>query len=139
MPISVFELFKIGIGPSSSHTIGPMIAAHRFLTETEAAGVFDEIAEVVTELFGSLALTGRGHGTDGANLLGLAGEVPERINVDNAPAVVDAIRRHKCLARTKGDSVCGIAASDHTRESLPRHPSVIPTIWRLLDISRILA
>jgi len=52
MPISVFELFKIGIGPSSSHTIGPMIAARRFLTETEATGVFDEIAEVVTELFG---------------------------------------------------------------------------------------
>jgi L-serine dehydratase len=89
MPVSVFELFKVGIGPSSSHTVGPMLAAHRFLDEANAAGVFDRITEVTVELFGSLALTGRGHGTDRAVLLGLAGELPDRIDVDSAAAKVD--------------------------------------------------
>ena len=56
MPVSVFELFKIGIGPSSSHTTGPMVAARGFLTEAEVIGVFDEIAEVEVDLYGSLAL-----------------------------------------------------------------------------------
>jgi L-serine dehydratase len=79
---SLFELFKVGIGPSSSHTMGPMRAARRFAVELETDGVLARIAEVRVELYGSLALTGRGHGTDRAVLLGLSGE--EAATIDPA-------------------------------------------------------
>lgn len=141
MPISVFELFKIGIRPSSSHTIGPMIAARRFLTEIETAGVFDEIAEVVTELFGSLALTGRGHGTDSTILLGLAGEVPDKINVDSAPAIVDAVRRHNSLNLLGRKTIAFEETRHllfHTRESLPRHPNGLRFTARAPSGSKLL-
>ena len=72
MMTSLFDLFKIGIGPSSSHTVGPMRAARRFAVELEAAGLLQRTARVTVELYGSLALTGHGHGTDRAILLGLA-------------------------------------------------------------------
>ena len=73
MSLSLFDLFKIGIGPSSSHTVGPMVAARRFLSGLDAAGRFDALAAVTVEIYGSLALTGRGHATDTAIILGLAG------------------------------------------------------------------
>src|SRR6266481_4097533 len=75
---SIFELFKIGIGPSSSHTMGAMRAAREFLLFCKDKGVFAQIARVRAELFGSLALTGHGHATDRAILLGLSGEVADR-------------------------------------------------------------
>ncbi len=86
MKTSIFDIFKIGIGPSSSHTVGPMRAAGRFVRELEAQNVLGSVARVVAELYGSLALTGVGHGTDRAVLLGLAGELPEEIetSVDRA-------------------------------------------------------
>ena len=71
---SLFDLFKVGIGPSSSHTMGPMRAALRFAVELESTGALDSVAAVRAELYGSLALTGQGHGTDRAVLLGLSGE-----------------------------------------------------------------
>ena len=74
MKTSLFDLYKVGIGPSSSHTMGPMRAARRFATEMDTAGLLPQVAEVRVELYGSLALTGRGHGTDRAVLLGLSGE-----------------------------------------------------------------
>ncbi|MGH8212416.1 MAG: serine dehydratase beta chain, partial [Rhodanobacteraceae bacterium] len=81
MAVSVFDLFKIGIGPSSSHTIGPMRAAARFverwLAETRD---LERVARVTVELYGSLAMTGRGHGTDKAVLCGLEGNWPDRID-----------------------------------------------------------
>jgi L-serine dehydratase len=77
MPHSIFDIFKIGIGPSSSHTVGPMIAAGRFVTELESIGQFNQTATVTVDLYGSLALTGKGHGTDRALLAGLEGERPE--------------------------------------------------------------
>jgi L-serine dehydratase len=126
MPTSVFELFKIGIGPSSSHTIGPMLAARRFLAEAEATGAFELVTEVTAELFGSLALTGRGHGTDGAILLGFAGELPDRIDVDNAPARLDAIRRHERLSLLGRQEIAFSESRHlvfHMHESLPRHPN----------------
>ena len=86
---SLFELFKIGIGPSSSHTVGPMRAALRFVRELAAAGQIGETANVRVELYGSLALTGIGHGTDRAILLGLSGEAPDTID----PAAIDSILR----------------------------------------------
>ena len=85
--VSVFDIFKIGIGPSSSHTVGPMIAAGRFLTRLQRLGVFDAVTSLRCTLYGSLAYTGRGHGTDTAILLGLSGERPSEID----PAAIGAI------------------------------------------------
>ncbi|MBL8525819.1 MAG: L-serine ammonia-lyase [Betaproteobacteria bacterium] len=91
MYISLFDMFKIGIGPSSSHTVGPMRAARRFLFEMPEAD-FARIHRVEVELYGSLAHTGHGHGTDVAILLGLEGEVPDQIDTTSVPARVHAIR-----------------------------------------------
>jgi len=77
---SLFDLFKIGIGPSSSHTVGPMRAAFRFATELQQSGLLTQVERVRVELFGSLALTGRGHGTPRGVLLGLAGELPDTVD-----------------------------------------------------------
>src|ERR1700692_4833734 len=85
MNTSLFELFKIGIGPSSSHTVGPMRAALRFVRELGAAGMLTTTARVQVDLYGSLALTGIGHGTDRAVLLGLLGEAPDKVD----PAAVE--------------------------------------------------
>ena len=76
---SLFELFKIGIGPSSSHTVGPMRAALAFVGGVEQAGVMAAITRVQIDLYGSLALTGVGHGTDAAVLAGLSGEAPDSV------------------------------------------------------------
>jgi L-serine dehydratase len=96
MAVSVFDLFKIGIGPSSSHTVGPMRAAARFCERwLDEAGVLDRVARVRCELFGSLALTGRGHGTDKAVLCGLEGAQPDTVDPDSIPATLKRIRGEK--------------------------------------------
>ncbi|VAV91967.1 L-serine dehydratase, beta subunit / L-serine dehydratase, alpha subunit [hydrothermal vent metagenome] len=82
MFLSVFDLFKVGIGPSSSHTVGPMIAARRFLISLKNAGLFSEIDKIHIDVYGSLALTGIGHGTDVAIILGLMGHAPGSIDPD---------------------------------------------------------
>ncbi|GAP67110.1 L-serine dehydratase 1 [Mizugakiibacter sediminis] len=93
MAVSVFDLFKIGIGPSSSHTVGPMRAAARFASHwLEEKGVLGQVRRVRCELFGSLAMTGRGHGTDKAVLLGFEGEWPDRVDPDAIPARLERIR-----------------------------------------------
>ena len=98
MAVSVFDLFKIGIGPSSSHTVGPMRAAARFASHwLEENGVLERTARVRAEVFGSLALTGRGHGTDKAVLMGLEGHWPNEIDPDVIPAALERIRRDKQL------------------------------------------
>src|SRR5436853_3692322 len=74
MAISIFDLFTIGVGPSSSHTVGPMRAARRFASTLADEGTLDRTARVRVELYGSLAMTGKGHGTDRAVMIGLAGE-----------------------------------------------------------------
>ena len=83
---SIFELFKIGIGPSSSHTVGPMRAARQFVQELSSSGHLGKTFAIKVELFGSLALTGKGHGTDRAIILGLSGEIPDQVD----PASIDA-------------------------------------------------
>ena len=98
MAVSVFDLFKIGIGPSSSHTVGPMRAAARFASHwLEENGVLERTARVRAEVFGSLALTGRGHGTDKAVLMGLEGHWPNEIDPDVIPAALERIRKEKKL------------------------------------------
>ena len=98
MNTSLFELFKIGIGPSSSHTVGPMRAALRFVRELDAAGNLDRTASVVVDLYGSLALTGLGHGTDRAILLGLSGEAPDSVDPATIEEKIAAIRSRGSLS-----------------------------------------
>ncbi|RDH79299.1 L-serine ammonia-lyase [Mycolicibacterium moriokaense] len=92
MTISVFELFKVGIGPSSSHTVGPMRGAANFVDELDAMGVLLRVADVRVELYGSLAATGRGHGTLPAVLLGLEGYRPETIEPEDMEAGRERLR-----------------------------------------------
>jgi L-serine dehydratase len=92
MVSSVFDLFKIGVGPSSSHTMGPMTAACAFVEMLAEKALLDAVARVEVDLYGSLALTGKGHATDRAILLGLSGERPHTLCPDHADTVVERIR-----------------------------------------------
>ncbi len=92
MFLSVFEIFKIGIGPSSSHTVGPMVAARLFIDELNDDGTLDAVKRVRVSLHGSLAFTGKGHGTDTATILGLAGQRPETVEADDATRIVADVR-----------------------------------------------
>src|SRR6516225_4571213 len=92
MTISVFDLFSVGIGPSSSHTVGPMRAAARFVSDLHTLGAFDDVSDVRVDLLGSLAATGAGHGTFTAVLLGLEGYRPEEIETDEMERRTDAMR-----------------------------------------------
>lgn len=92
MAVSVFDLFKVGIGPSSSHTVGPMRAARIFTHAAAERGLLDRVERVRAEMFGSLGATGKGHATDIAVLLGLAGHEPDTVDVDRVPAILGEIR-----------------------------------------------
>src|SRR5690349_883537 len=94
---SIFELFKIGIGPSSSHTVGPMRAARQFIQELNSSGRLSGVHKIKVDLFGSLALTGKGHGTDRAIILGLSGEVPDQVEPASVDAKLAQIREHQNL------------------------------------------
>lgn len=98
MAISAFDLFKVGIGPSSSHTVGPMKAAAMFAVSLEDAGVLERVARVRVELYGSLGATGRGHGSDRAVILGLEGELPDKVDVDTVEERVRSVREHGRLS-----------------------------------------
>jgi L-serine dehydratase len=122
--ISVFDIFKIGIGPSSSHTVGPMRAAKRFAERLDADGLLEKAAGVKAELFGSLGFTGKGHGSDRAVVLGLEGEEPATVDVDSVE------RRIAKIAETKRVMLLGKhevaldpqeALLFHRREKLPLH------------------
>ncbi len=102
MAISAFDLFKIGIGPSSSHTVGPMRAAGLFTDSLVADGVLDRVARVHIELFGSLGATGHGHGSVAAIVLGLLGEHPETVDPAAARPSVDQARETGRLALRGG-------------------------------------
>ena len=97
MPYSVFDLFKIGIGPSSSHTVGPMVAGGRFLRELKEKNLFDSVHRVSARLHGSLAFTGKGHDSDIAIMLGLCGEQPDSVEPDAIAGVVEEIRHSEIL------------------------------------------
>lgn len=92
MAHSIFDLFKVGIGPSSSHTVGPMVAANRFAKELVTQDLLQEVVKVRVELFGSLALTGKGHATDNACVLGLMAESPECLDADNIPGLLALVK-----------------------------------------------
>ena len=97
MNTSLFELFKIGIGPSSSHTVGPMRAALRFVRTLDNSSLLAATTSITVELYGSLALTGVGHGTDGAVLLGLLGEAPDKVDPAQINSLIAAVRSSQQL------------------------------------------
>src|SRR5687768_6576567 len=125
LAVSAFDLFKIGIGPSSSHTVGPMRAAARFVTRwLDERGTLGQVVRVRSELYGSLAHTGRGHGTDKAVMLGLEGEWPDKVDPEVIPEKLARIRGEKKI-RLLGKHE--IAFDDKTdlafnkRQKLPYH------------------
>lgn len=126
MTISVFELFRIGIGPSSSHTVGPMRAARRFLERVAAEHGLAHIATVRTHLYGSLAATGVGHGTVSAVLLGLSGAQPQTIDPDDIPRMLDDIAAERTLRLLGETEIPFDVDTDvvlHADETLPSHPN----------------
>ncbi|HEU4406742.1 MAG TPA: L-serine ammonia-lyase [Polyangiaceae bacterium] len=126
MALSVFDMFTIGIGPSSSHTVGPMRAALRFARALEGEGGLERVAAVTVELFGSLGATGKGHGSDKAVMLGLEGETPEGVDTDAVPARVAAINERGRLALLGRHPVAFRPAESivfHRRQTLPKHPN----------------
>ncbi|HVH35945.1 MAG TPA: serine dehydratase beta chain, partial [Tahibacter sp.] len=125
MAVSVFDIFKIGIGPSSSHTVGPMRAAARFVSHwLDERGLLDRVARIRGELFGSLAHTGRGHGTDKAVLCGFEGEWPDRIDpdvIEGKLARIRADRRLRLLGRHEIDFDEKRDLVFNKRQKLPYH------------------
>jgi L-serine dehydratase len=126
MAVSVFDLFKIGIGPSSSHTVGPMRAARLFASRLAHEGRLGATRRVTADLYGSLGATGKGHGSDKAVLLGLAGHEPDTVDVDAIPALLAAMRAAKRLPLLGTQPIDFDEAADlrfRRRESLPFHPN----------------
>ncbi|MFZ2987299.1 L-serine ammonia-lyase, partial [Ideonella sp.] len=124
MAVSVFDLFKIGIGPSSSHTVGPMRAARLFGLRLRAEGLLPRTARVRCWLYGSLGATGKGHGSDTAVLLGLAGHEPDTVDVEQVPQLLAEIRGQRRL-NLMGEQALAYSEADDLlfmrRETLPFH------------------
>ncbi|EHR72396.1 L-serine dehydratase, iron-sulfur-dependent, single chain form [Burkholderiales bacterium JOSHI_001] len=124
MAVSVFDLFKIGIGPSSSHTVGPMRAARLFALRLANDGLLARVARVQALLYGSLGATGKGHGSDKAVLLGLAGHEPDTVDIEAVPELLAAMRNTQRLALLRQHAIAFHEKDDLKflrRESLPFH------------------
>jgi L-serine dehydratase len=123
--ISVFDMFSVGIGPSSSHTVGPMRAARRFAEHLAAEGTLEKVARFRVELFGSLGHTGKGHGSDRAVVLGLEGERPDTVDPDVIPVRMKRLEEERTLR--VGDRTVAFSPADdlvfHRNQTLPRHPN----------------
>ncbi|MGQ0485229.1 MAG: L-serine ammonia-lyase [Hyphomicrobiales bacterium] len=133
MFLSVFELFKIGIGPSSSHTMGPMVAARRFV-ETAGAMSLPHAGRLTVRLHGSLAFTGKGHGTDRAVILGLAGERPDSIDPDRVDSILAGMAQRGRIELASGNIVLFDPAKDVIFDlgpALPGHSNGM--VFRILD------
>jgi L-serine dehydratase len=141
MDMSVFDLFKIGIGPSSSHTVGPMVAARRFLNDYRLeAGSLNAVVGVEAHLYGSLALTGVGHATDKAVILGLMGETPQDVDPDS---VEDRLAEAELDGELKllGEKAVPFASRTnlvwHKQSTLPEHPNGMRFVLHLADGSLV--
>ncbi|MCG2617226.1 L-serine ammonia-lyase [Terrimonas sp. NA20] len=135
-PISVFDIFKIGVGPSSSHTLGPWRAAQRFLQSLETQGLLDTVTSIQVLLYGSLAKTGIGHGTDIAVQLGLAGTDPVTIPVDSIQPVIRRIaeaKKIKLAGKLEIDFDPETAIGFLSSETLPFHSNALSFLVRLND------
>ena len=126
--LSVFDIFKIGIGPSSSHTVGPMRAALMFARSLEATGLLERTARVQVELYGSLGATGRGHATDLGVLLGLLGEAPDTVQPEGVAQRLAAVRRERMLMLLGRQPIAFDPRSDIVflgQRSMPEHPNAM--------------
>ena len=124
MAVSVFDLFKIGIGPSSSHTVGPMRAARMFSSRLQHDGLLERTARVKADLYGSLGATGKGHGSDKAVLLGLHGHEPDTVDIERVPLELEAMRANKQVLLGGMHIISFDESTDlimHRRETLPFH------------------
>ncbi|MEI8158523.1 MAG: L-serine ammonia-lyase [Burkholderiales bacterium] len=124
MAVSVFDLFKIGIGPSSSHTVGPMRAARQFVLRLQQAGLLKQTSGVRCWLYGSLGATGKGHGSDTAVLMGLCGHEPDTVEIEAIPSILAGIRSGKSVCLLGLHSVPFVERADLNfmrRETLPFH------------------
>ncbi len=147
MAISVFDLFKIGIGPSSSHTVGPMRAARLFALALQREGLLEATSSLKCELFGSLGATGKGHGSDNAVMLGLMGHQPDTVDVQAVPALVEAVRNSQRLTLLGQKNIDFTPAQDlllYQRQAMVEHPngmkfSAIDAQGRLLKESKYLS
>ncbi|TXS53652.1 L-serine ammonia-lyase [Streptomyces sp. uw30] len=131
MAISVFDLFSIGIGPSSSHTVGPMRAARMFARRLHNEGVLPSVASIRSELYGSLGATGHGHGTPKAVLLGLEGDSPRTVDVETADERVEKIKSTGRLRLLDEHEIAFAFDKDlvlHRRKALPYHANGM-TLW----------
>lgn len=125
---SIVEIYKIGIGPSSSHTVGPMIAAKRFLDSMIQLNIIDKITRIKVDLYGSLSLTGRGHKTDIAILLGLMGEVPNQVDIDQIETYIDTIKSTKLLSIYQGKYTIPFSIENDiifNKQFLPLHENAL--------------
>ncbi|MFL1405105.1 L-serine ammonia-lyase [Marinobacter sp. M1N3S26] len=126
MSVSLFELFKVGIGPSSSHTVGPMEAARRFAEALEREQLLASVHRLKVSLYGSLGATGKGHGTGPAVIVGLEGERPTQVNPEEMPARLEQIRHTGRLSLAGQHQLRFRESSDivyYRRKSLPEHPN----------------
>ena len=95
--ISVFDIYKIGVGPSSSHTVGPMKAGKEFIDDLRSMGKLRDVTKITVDVYGSLSLTGKGHHTDIAIIMGLAGNSPEHVDIDSIPGFISRVEETERL------------------------------------------
>lgn len=138
--ISVFDMLKIGVGPSSSHTLGPWRAAQRWVEELKTEKQFDQVQEVFVDLYGSLSLTGKGHATDLASILGLSGYDPVTIPVESIDAEIELVRKNNHLV-LNGEKIIDFTIDKHVvfhKKFLDFHPNAI-TFRAILNDQKNLA
>ncbi|RIY34918.1 L-serine ammonia-lyase [Psittacicella gerlachiana] len=126
--ISIFDIFKIGVGPSSSHTVGPMVATHKFMETLVASNKLELIDKVEIDIYGSLSLTGVGHLTDVAVVMGLMGYLPENVEVERITEYMNLVKSSKKLALWLGAKeidFCYYTDLHFRKEFLPRHENAL--------------
>ncbi|WP_054180611.1 L-serine ammonia-lyase [Trabulsiella odontotermitis] len=122
--ISIFDMFKVGIGPSSSHTVGPMKAGKQFVDDLVEKGLIDDVTRVAVDVYGSLSLTGKGHHTDIAIIMGLAGNRPDTVDIDAIPTFIRDVQTRSRLLLAQGRKEVDFPADDGMRfrnDNLPLH------------------
>ena len=130
--ISVFDMFKVGIGPSSSHTVGPMKAAKAFIDELAACKLLAKTDRLLVDVYGSLSLTGRGHNTDTAIIMGLMGYLPHDVEIDRIDQVINTLKQNHQLTLNEAQpeqakSIAFVFYADMPfhYEFLPRHENAM--------------
>jgi L-serine dehydratase len=135
--MTIFNLFKIGIGPSSSHTVGPMLIAKNFCETIKKQNLFNDISRIKVELFGSLGFTGIGHQSDVAVILGLLGNIPKSVDLDTIDKTINEVKKNSTIKLLNEKIINFSFKNDlilHKNKTLPFHPNAIKlTIYKELD------